>query len=322
MCECLEKFGSGVTKHVTLTNVFEAQLRLSGYLSATPTESMSRFSEELGVDLFVKREDLTPIRSFKVRGALNKLLKLSKYQSSQGVVCASAGNHAQGVAYSCRLLNVQGVVFLPKNTPKQKVEQVRYLGGDRVKIVITGSTFDQCCASAEQYSRKYDKTFVHPFDDADVIAGQGTAGLELVSSIKTPLDALYLPVGGGGLAAGIAVVMKALWPKTKLIGVEAEGSSAMRESIKNNLLVTLKDVDTFADGTAVKTVGAKGFEICNALLDDVVEVSKANIVEAIFEYNNKMGLVVEPSGALTYAAVKSAKHQKKRACRDCAIGWE
>lgn len=305
MCECQNNLDRSVTNHVTLANVFEAQLRLSGYLLPTPYERMTRVSQELGAEVYVKREDLTPIRSFKVRGALNKLLTLDDKRSKQGVVCASAGNHAQGVAYACRLLNVQGVVFLPKNTPNQKVEQVKYLGGDAIKVRLEGSNFDQCCSIAQQFGRKYDKSFIHPFDDPDVIAGQATVALELVSSMKTPLDELYMPIGGGGLASGMSLVLKSLWPSTKLIGVELEGADAMNQSLKANRKVALEHLDTFAEGTAVKEVGSTNYDICRALLDETCVVSKKQIVEAIFEFNNKLGWVVEPSGALAFAALKA-----------------
>ena len=304
MCYCDPGFNNLSETNVTLSAINQARIRLEPYLEQTPLQRISRLSQHLGADIWFKREDLTTVRSCKVRGALNKLLILKSSGPLRRVVCASAGNHAQGFAFSCRLLNSQGVVFLPKNTPRQKVDQVRFVGGDWVKVVISGENFDDCYRESVLYAQTHDLPFIHPFDDEDVIAGQGTLGVELVSALRKAPGVVLVPVGGGGLAAGVCVALKSLAPDVRIIGVEAAGADAMRQALGHGQRMTLRNTDSFADGTAVDTPGMIGFNVCQALLDDIVVVDRVDIVEAIYQLNNDYGMVVEPSGALSCAALK------------------
>lgn len=307
MCQC-EPFDH-LPNSLNLAAVNRAAIRLQPYLNPTPLEKIDRLSVQTGVDVLFKREDMQPVRSFKARGALNKLLKLRESGQRSDYVCASAGNHAQGFAWACRLLNSQGVVFLPKNTPAQKVQQVRYFGGDMIKVRFHGQNFDSCSAKAQDFAAQTGAEFIHPFDDEDIICGQGTLAVELVSSLRKAPDSVFIPVGGGGLASGVALVLRALWPDTRLIGVEVAGSEAMARSRAAGRSIQLSYVDSFADGTAVRQVGDLGFQVCSALLDDVIVVSPAEVVQAIYKLNNEYGMVVEPSGALSLAGLQ---HQVRR----------
>jgi len=253
MCHCkhveeLELPGN----YLRLDEIHEAGIRIQSHVLRTPFELNARLSRRYNSNVFLKREDQQEIRSFKVRGALNKLLSLSTEQKSRGVVCASAGNHAQGVAYACHKLKVKGDVFLPLKTPAQKVSQVRFFGGEWVRIVLVGEAFDDTCIQAVKFQTEHDKIFVHPFDDRTVMAGQGSLALEMIADVKEQIDYLLIPVGGGGLASGVATVFNQLSPKTKLIGVEVCGAEAMWLSLKEQKRAVISDLSAFADGTAVQ----------------------------------------------------------------------
>jgi threonine dehydratase len=309
MCQCL----NASTKHhlcnkpLHLADIQQAAIRISPYIRRTPCEFNERLSFELGQKLYLKREDQQEIRSFKVRGAVNKLLTLTKNEKKRGVICASAGNHAQGIAFSSCLLNIHCVVLLPKNTPKQKVKQVQYFGKAYVKVILMGKNFDETCNLAKEMAKKTGQVFVHPFDDMDVISGQGTLALEIVSDLSDSLDYLFVPVGGGGLISGVSKVFKALSPATQVIGVEVEGSDAMAKSLARSERVTLNELDTFADGTAVCEVGEHTFSLAQDLVDDVVVLTKAEVCETVFDMNNAHGIIVEPSGALAIAGAKKIR---------------
>ncbi len=269
----------------------------------TPLEFNANLSEEFGANIFLKREDLQIVRSYKIRGAYNKIASLSADVLARGVVCASAGNHAQGVAYSCNKLQIHGKIFMPAPTPNQKVRQVRMFGKEFVDVVLTGDTFDDAYREAVADCDHYGKTFIHPFDDEKVIEGQGTVGLEILEDCTEPIDFLFMPIGGGGLASGVSSVFKTLHPRTKLIGVEPEGAPAMCVSIKNGVNTTLETIDKFVDGAAVKRVGDLTFAICKELLDDVTTVPEGKICTTILRLYNEEAIVVEPAGALSIAAL-------------------
>jgi threonine dehydratase len=283
--------------------VLNAQKQLENVVAATPLTQNLNLSDEFESTILLKREDLQIVRSYKIRGAYNKISSLNEKEKANGIVCASAGNHAQGVAYSCNLLKIQGKIYMPKTTPKQKVKQVQLFGKSFVEIVLTGDTFDDAYASATADAIKNHKTFIHPFDDEKVIAGQGTVGLEILESCKEPIDYVFVPIGGGGLASGLSEVFKHLSPHTKIIGVEPKGAPSMKTSIEENKNTPLKTIDKFVDGAAVKQVGDKTFEICRYNLEDIILVPEGKVCTTILRLYNEEAMVVEPAGALTIAAL-------------------
>ena len=289
---------------LNLDHIKQAQKRLQSVASVTPLQHNTNLSQEIGANVFLKREDLQPVRSYKLRGAYNKIASLSATRQKAGVVCASAGNHSQGVAYACTLLKVKAVIFMPITTPKQKVKQAKRFGGEWIEIILVGDTFDDAAKEAQVYCQENNSTFIHPFDDEHVMAGQGTVGLEILEACKTPIDYILLPIGGGGLAAGITIAFKALSPSTKIIGVEPAGASSMQTSMTNGRNTTLKSINKFVDGAAVKRVGEKTFKICQKLLHKVVTVPEGKICSTMLELYNQDALVVEPAGALSIAALQ------------------
>ncbi|KYG73519.1 threonine dehydratase [Roseivirga spongicola] len=286
-----------------LADIEKAAERLQGVVQRTPLLSNLSFSEKYEANIQFKREDLQVVRSYKIRGAYNRISQLSQTQKENGVVCASAGNHAQGVAYSCRMLEVNATIFMPAPTPKQKVDQVKFFGKNWVDVVLIGDTFDDAYHLAQEYCQKQKAVFIHPFDDEQVIEGQGTVGLEVLADASEPIDYLFLPVGGGGLSAGVSTVFRQLSPNTKIIGVEPEGAPAMLKSLEAGENVVLKDIDKFVDGAAVQAVGAKTFQICKQNLDQVITVPEGLVCTTILALYNREAIVVEPAGALSVAAL-------------------
>lgn len=262
-----------------------------------------RLSKVFNSNIYFKREDLQQVRSYKIRGAYNKISSLTKEESTKGVVCASAGNHAQGVALSCKLLKIKGSIFMPAPTPNQKLEQVKMFGEEYIDIILHGDTFDDAYHAATKECDQLKKTFIHPFNDEKVIEGQATIGLELLEQSKTPIDYVFIPVGGGGLAAGLSAVFSQLSPSTKIIGVEPEGAPSMSVSIKNNKNTELDHIEKFVDGAAVKRVGDLTFNVCKAHLHAMITVPEGKVCETILELYNKDAIVVEPAGALSISAL-------------------
>lgn len=234
---------------------------------------------------------------------------MTEEERTLGVVCASAGNHAQGVAYSCKWLGVQGTIFMPATTPRQKVSQVSLYGETFVDVVLTGDTFDDAYNEALRYAKEHNKVFIHPFDDHRIIVGQATIGYEIMQQIAEPVDYVFASVGGGGLLAGMGTYVKSVSPSTKLIGVEPEGAPAMRRSLDEGYNVTLTAIDKFVDGAAVKRVGDETFDICRTILEDVVLVPEGQVCTSILEMYNQSAIVVEPAGALPVAALEQYKDQ-------------
>jgi threonine dehydratase len=269
----------------------------------TPLYFAKRLSKKYNTKIYLKREDLQVVRSYKIRGAYNKISQLDVEKRELGIVCASAGNHAQGVDYSCCLLGIKVTIFMPATTPKQKVKQVELFGKSNVEIVLTGDTFDDAYEKALEFSQKERLPFIHPFDDEKVIAGQGTVGLEIIQQVKAKIDFLFIPIGGGGLAAGVSTVFKSLSPSTKIIGVEPKGAPSMSVSLKNGVNTTLDIIDKFVDGASVKRVGELNFAICKSNLDDVVLVAEGKACATILQLYNEEAMVVEPAGALSIAAL-------------------
>lgn len=285
-----------------------AQERLKQVAMVTPFQYLARLSEKFGAKVYTKREDLQQVRSFKIRGAYNKFLTLSAIERSKGVVCASAGNHAQGFAFACRALEIKGTVFMPVPTPGQKVDQVRMFGGAFVDIQLIGDTFDDSSKAAQLYQKKNDLVFIHPFDDVDVIEGQATIALEIIDQAAKPLDYLFVPVGGGGLISGILTVFKALSPSTKIIGVEPTGAPSLQTSLLNKKNTRLETIDKFVDGAAVQRVGDLCFDVCINQIDDCISVDEGRICQEILDLYNTEGIVVEPAGAISLAAMDEYAH--------------
>ena len=286
-----------------LAKVYEARERIKGVAVHTPLMKNENLSEEFSAAVFLKREDLQPVRSYKLRGAYNKIVSLTDAEKAKGVVCASAGNHAQGVAYACFKLNIRATIFMPVTTPLQKTKQVKLFGKGKVEVVMKGDTFDESFSEATKLCNEMGAIFIHPFDDEMVMAGQGTIGLELLEDCKAPIDFLFVPIGGGGLAAGLISVFRELSPNSKIIGVEPAGAASMKTSIANGKNTTLDTIDKFVDGAAVKRVGEQTFEICKNGLDEILLVPEGKVCTTILRLYNEEAIVVEPAGALTIAAL-------------------
>jgi threonine dehydratase len=286
-----------------IKDINKAQLRLQGVIRKTPLELHDGYSERFGANISLKREDLQQVRSYKIRGAYNKMSSLTEAESTQGIVCASAGNHAQGVALSCFKLKIKGTIFMPTTTPKQKIRKVKSFGKSFVEVILEGDSFDDAKAACDRFAIETKATIIPPFEDEKVIEGQGTVGLEILEQHDGPIDYLFMPIGGGGLTSGVSAVFQELSPNTKIIGLEPTGAPAMYESLKMGEVVTLTKIDTFADGVAVKRVGQLNFDICKKTLSDMRLVHEGKICETMLELYDEDAIVVEPAGALSLAAL-------------------
>lgn len=302
---------STMHSQLNVEEIEQASARLNGAIYRTPVQLNLNLSEKYGCNIYLKREDLQIVRSFKIRGAYNFISSQTPEALSKGVVCASAGNHAQGVALSCNKLKITGKIFMPATTPKQKVKQVRMFGKEWVEVILTGDTFDDSYREAIDYCTKHGMLFIHPFNDYKVMAGQGTVALEILQDIDVPVDYLFLAVGGGGFASGVSTYFKAKSPATRLIGVEPAGAAGMKASMKAEKLVVLDTIDKFVDGAAVKAVGDKTFEVCRHNLDDIVLVPEGKACSTILKLYNEEAIVVEPAGSLSIAALDFYKEKIK-----------
>lgn len=289
------------TRHSQL-EFHKAAIRIKKIVTKTPLQLNLNLSKKYQCNVFLKREDLQVVRSYKLRGAYNMMSSLPADQLTKGVVCASAGNHAQGFAFSCKKLNVKGVVFMPIITPNQKVNQTKMHGEDNIEIKLVGDTFDDCAIAAKEYTEENGMTFIPPFDDYRIIEGQGTVAVEILEELSD-VDYLFVPVGGGGLSAGVGSFFKTYSPKTKIIGLEPEGAPSMYEALKAGHPVTLPEIDRFVDGAAVKRIGDITFSICKEVLDDMRLVPEGKICSVILKLYNEDAIVVEPAGALSIAAL-------------------
>lgn len=282
---------------------FEAAYkRLQGITLKTPLQFHHKFSEKYKAKIYLKREDLQIIRSYKIRGAFNLISQLTDSQKKQGVVCASAGNHAQGVAFSCAQLHIKGRIYMPFFTPKQKINQVKMFGNNWIENILIGDTFDECQVEALKDVKENNSIFVPPFDHPSIVEGQGTVAKEILEELPQ-VDYLILPIGGGGLCAGAASYVKAHAPSTKLIGVEPTGAPSMTEALKIGKPVTLEKIERFVDGASVKRVGDFNFAICQPLLEEMILVPEGKICTTILQLYNQDAIVAEPAGALAIAAL-------------------
>ena len=297
----------------------KAALNLKKVVVRTPLQFNHNLSRKYQCNVYLKREDLQVVRSYKLRGAYNMMSSLPAEQLQKGVVCASAGNHAQGFAYSCKKLNAKGVVFMPVITPNQKINQTKMFGEDFIEVKLAGDTFDDCAVAAKKYTEENGMTFIPPFDDYRIIEGQGTVGLEILEE-QSDIDFVFIPVGGGGLSAGVGTYFKTYSPKTKIIGLEPEGAPSMFEALKAGEPVTLENIDRFVDGAAVKRVGDITFFVCKEVLDDMHLVPEGKICTTILKLYNEDAIVIEPAGALSIAALDDYADAIKGKNIVCIIG--
>ncbi len=302
-----------------IKDIAAARMNLKGVVEASPLQENLNLSERYGATILLKREDLLPVRSYKLRGAYNKIVGLSRSECTAGVVCASAGNHAQGVAYACRMLGIHGRIYMPATTPKQKITQVRMFGKENVEIILTGDTFDASNAAALSDSQSSGRCFIHPFNDPQIIEGQGTVGMEILEQSEGPIDYMFVPVGGGGLISGLGAWVKAMSPGTQIIGVEPEGAPSMTRALEAGMVVSLDEIDKFVDGAAVQKVGELNFAIGQKVIDQMVLVPEGKICTKILELYNQDAIVVEPAGALAIAALDFYKEQIKGKTVVCIV---
>jgi threonine dehydratase len=292
---------------------------LSTVVSKTPLQRNISLSKKYNCNVYLKREDLQIVRSYKLRGAFNLMSSIDKTKLQNGVVCASAGNHAQGFAYSCKKLNCKGVVFMPVVTPNQKISQTAMFGENFIEIKLVGDTFDDCAAAAKQYCVENDMTFIPPFDDYKIIEGQGTVGVEIYSELKN-IDYVFVPVGGGGLSAGVGTYLKSVLPNIKVIGAEPEGAPSMQQALQLGEPVTLNEIDRFVDGAAVKRVGDITFMVCNKVIDQMAIVPEGKICTTMLKLYSEEAIVTEPAGALAVAALDEYAHLIEGKNIVCIIG--
>lgn len=291
----------------TALDIEGATQRLKSVVTHTPLQLNANLSRKYQCNVYLKREDLQIVRSYKLRGAYNMMRQLSSEQLAKGVVCASAGNHAQGFAYSCKLLGVKGVVFMPIPSPQQKIAQTKMFGDNFIEVKLVGDTFDDTAVAAKAYTTAHGMTFIPPFDHPDIIAGQATVGVEILEDLPNftdeKLDYLFLPIGGGGLSAGVGAYFKSTSPNTKIIGIEPEGAPSMQAAMQAGYPVELDNIDKFVDGASVKRVGDNTFAICKNVLDQVHLVPEGKICTTILEMYNEEAIVVEPAGAMSVAVL-------------------
>ena len=288
-----------------------AAQRLKNVVIKTPLQRNLHLSNRYQCNVYLKREDQQMVRSYKLRGAYNLMKSLPQEQLQKGVVCASAGNHAQGFAYSCKKLNVHGIVFMPVITPNQKISQTKMFGEDKIEIKLIGDSYDECAAAAKEFTAQYQMTFVPAFDDYKIIEGQATVGVEILDQFSNlalsgeggGIDYLFVPVGGGGLASGVGTYFKTYSPKTKIIGTEPEGAPSMYEAFKAGKPVMLESIDTFVDGASVKRTGELTFTICRDVLDDLHLIPEGKICSNILKLYSQDAIVAEPAGALAISAL-------------------
>jgi threonine dehydratase len=295
-----------------------AYKRLKDTVKRTPLQYNAGLSEKYDCKIYLKREDMQIVRSYKLRGAFNMISQLTAEELSRGVVCASAGNHAQGVAFSCNKLNTRGVIFMPEITPKQKVTQTEMFGNGHIEIVLTGDTFDDCLMEALAYTQANQMTFIPPFDNYRVIEGQGTVAVEILEDLPDT-EVVIMPIGGGGLAAGAGSYLKQQNPDILLIGVEPEGAPSMLKAFEHGGPVTLPDINRFVDGAAVKRVGKLTYELCHEVLDEMLPVAEGKVCTTILKLYNEDAIVVEPAGALSVAVLDACKDKIKGKNVVCVI---
>jgi len=290
---------------VSVNSIDSAAINLNGVVKKTPLEYSKRLSKLFAANIYLKREDLQEVRSYKIRGAYNLISSLTDAQKKNGVVCASAGNHAQGVAFSCNYLKNKGTIFMPILTPLQKINRVKQFGDGFVEVKLEGANFDEASIAAKKYCGQKDSTFIHPFNDPVVISGQGTVGKEIFEELAEEVDYVFCPVGGGGLVSGVGTYLKEKNPNVKIVGVEATGAPGMYQSLKKGKVITLDKINPFVDGTAVKTIGDNTFKIASKVVDEMIVIDEGQVCSTMIELYQNEGIVAEPAGALSISALDS-----------------
>jgi threonine dehydratase len=305
---------------IDILAIKNAQKNIEEIVIRSPFTKNVNYSSKFKANIFFKREDLQEVKSFKIRGAFNKISSLNSKITQNDLVCASAGNHAQGVALSCKKLNLFGTIFMPIQTPNQKVSQVKKIGKDNIKVVLIGDSYDEAHDAAISFCKSNHQTYIHPFDDIDVITGQGTLFLEIIQQAPRELDYLFVPIGGGGLISGAISVFKQLSPNTKIIGIETMGAPAMKNSLENGKNITLDSIDTFVDGASVKRVGEISFKFCKEYLDDIILINEGEICHTLIDLYNNEHIEVELAGAMSVSALNKYSNEiigKNVACIIC-----
>ena len=301
-----------------VVDIIKAKTNISKIMNYTLLQKNLDMSAKYASNIFLKREDLTPVKSYKIRGAYNKILNIKQNNIQPTITCASAGNHAQGVAYSCNLLYMKNDIFMPKITTKQKIDKVTKFGGNYSTIHLKGNNFDECSKIALEYMEYNKSEYVHPFDDPLVIEGQATVGYEILNQLEK-VDYIIVPIGGGGLASGVSALVKQINSKIKIIGVEPLGAASMKEAIKKNSVVTLEKINNFVDGAAVKRVGELNFNICKDTLDDIILIDEGHVCSKILEVYNQHSFIFEPAGVLSLCALDILKDEIKDKNVVCVI---
>lgn len=286
-----------------------AQSRISASIAPTPLQYCPRLSQMTGCEVYLKREDLQDVRSYKIRGAVNAISQLTEEQRVAGIVAASAGNHAQGVAFACRTMGIKGRIYVPAATPKQKRDRIMVHGGDAVELVVTGANFDEAAAAAREYARVEGATMVEPFDNRDTVIGQGTVAAEILAQLTTlgkTLDTVVVPVGGGGLLSGVVSYLADMAPRTAIVGVEPEGAASMRAALEAHGPVTLDNVDPFVDGAAVKRIGDLNYHIIEHNQGRIhpISVNEGAVCTDMLDLYQNEGIITEPAGALSVTGLK------------------
>lgn len=305
--------------HLTIQAIERAAQRLDGVVHRTPLQYSKRLSKLYDANVYIKREDLQEVRSFKIRGAYNKISSLSEEEKEKGVVCASAGNHAQGVAFSCSELKIRGAIFMPQITPNQKIEKVKQFGGKYVTVHLVGTTFDDAYAASVKHSEETQAVYVHPFDDELVITGQGTVAKEIYEELEGKLDVVVSPIGGGGLTSGLGYYLKEKNPNISIIGSEPQGAAGMYTALQKGEVVKLEKIDPFVDGAAVMKVGSVTYNICKQILDDIVVVPEGKVCTTMIELYQNDGIIAEPAGALSLSSLDTVKEKIKGKTVVCVL---
>ncbi|MBL1225311.1 threonine ammonia-lyase IlvA [Enterococcus sp. BWR-S5] len=307
---------------LTKEKIDSAHEVLKNVVTKTPLQYDMYLSQKYQCNVYLKREDLQKVRSFKLRGAYYAIAQIAPEVLGNGVVCASAGNHAQGVAYTCREMKIPATIFMPTTTPQQKISQVQFFGGDEVTIQLVGDTFDASAAAAKEFALKNKQTFIDPFDDLNIMAGQGTVAVEIFNKAKEEdiqVDYLLAAIGGGGLISGSAVYTKSVSPVTEVIGVEPKGAQSMRAAFEEGTPIELTEVEKFVDGAAVKKVGGKTYSHAAETVDRLISVDEGQVCSTILELYSKQAIVVEPAGALSVAGLEQMKEEIKGKTVVCII---
>ncbi|MFS1662997.1 threonine ammonia-lyase IlvA [Streptococcus sp. zg-JUN1979] len=307
---------------ITAKDISNAYKVLEPVVEKTPLDFDRYLSQKYGATIYLKRENMQKVRSFKLRGAYYAISQLSQEDKERGVVCASAGNHAQGVAYTCNEMKIPATIFMPVTTPQQKIGQVQFFGGQYVTIKLVGDTFDASAKAAQEFTKSEAMTFIDPFDDDNVQAGQGTVAYEIYEQAReegVSFDEIFVPVGGGGLIAGVSTYLKDVSPEIKVIGVEANGARSMRAAFDKGYPVKLEEIDKFADGIAVQKVGQRTYEVARRHVDQLIGVDEGLISETLIDMYSKQGIIAEPAGAASIAALEVMKDEIKGKTLVCII---